>query len=154
MSLEGSVAWPGGKKAFSSRCGAKCWISASRSPEKSKTERMEILAPGGVGMAQNLNPKEQLGSLDVFLWGKGIQQTARDTWREIICHGGVQSLDPVGPTLKKFNEACEWEREKKNKTLQRFWIFFFLCEVCKTNPSLQNLPGPSSQLRGNMLSLR
>lgn len=74
---------------------------------------MEILAPGGVGMAQNLNPKEQLGSLDVFPWGKGIQQTARDTWREIICHGGVQSLDPVGPTLKKFNEACEWEREKK-----------------------------------------
>lgn len=67
MSLEGSVAWPGGKKAFSSKCGEKCWISVSRSPEKSKTERMEILAPGGVGMAQNLNPNEQLGSLDGFL---------------------------------------------------------------------------------------
>lgn len=56
-----------GKKAFSSRCGEKCWISVSGSPEKSKTERMEILAPGGVEMAQNLNPNEQLGSLDGFL---------------------------------------------------------------------------------------
>lgn len=78
---------------------------------------MEILAPGGVEMAQNLNPNEQLGSLDGFLWGKGIQQTARDTWREVICHGGVQSLDPVRPTLKKFKEACEGE---KKKTLQCF----------------------------------
>lgn len=66
MNLEGAVAWPG-EKAFSSRCKAKYWISASRFPEKSKTEKMELLAPGGVGMAQNLNPNEQLESLDRFL---------------------------------------------------------------------------------------
>lgn len=67
MSLQGATAWPGGKKAFSSRCREEYWISVSRSPEKSKTEKMEILAPGGLGMAQNLNPNEQLESLDGFL---------------------------------------------------------------------------------------
>lgn len=55
------------KKAISSRCKAKYWISASRSHEKSKIEKMELLAPGGVGMAQDLNPNEQLESLDGFL---------------------------------------------------------------------------------------
>jgi hypothetical protein len=66
MSLEGAVAWPGEKKAFSSRCRQKYWISVSRSLEKSKTEKIEILAPGGVGMSQNLNPNEQLECLAGF----------------------------------------------------------------------------------------
>lgn len=83
MSLQGAVAGLG-KQAFSSRCRQKYWISFFGSPEKSKTKKMEILAPDGVGVGQNLKPK-QLASLDIFLFAKEFNKWWGDRWGERIC---------------------------------------------------------------------
>lgn len=50
---------------------------------------MEILAPDGVGVGQNLKPK-QLESLDIFLFAKEFNKWWGDRWGERICYSSAK----------------------------------------------------------------
>lgn len=50
---------------------------------------MEILAPDGVGVHQNLKPK-QLDSLDIFLFDKEFNKWWGDRWSIMICYRSVK----------------------------------------------------------------